>query len=104
MLAAPGMHLHRGIQLSGCCCAQAPFWRGLSLITFHRYTTNIVATLQFENGCNLGIDTLKGRACQAVLDNNDFDISIAHSFVGLAAVLVAAHCLSVFFMLMFGRK
>ena len=77
--------------LSWLCLVQAPFFRGLSYLTYFRYTLTTMTRLQFshrEDNCALPGSAI---TCSTILENFDVTLSFGACMLGLTLVLVLLH-------------
>ncbi len=71
---------------------QASFFRGLSYLTYFRYTITAFARLQYshreDNDC---LTRSGGLTCEAILHQFDVDLSLPTCVIGLVVILTVMH-------------
>lgn len=74
---------------------QASFFKGVSYLTYFKYTTMAFARLQYshrpDSDC---VAQSGGLTCKAILEHNDVDLSLHTCIIGLVLVLIVLHVAS----------
>ena len=67
---------------------QATFFRGLSYLTYFRYTVMAFVRLQYSHDCRMRSG---GLTCEAILQQFDVDLSLQTCMIGLVVILTVMH-------------
>lgn len=71
---------------------QASFFRGLSYLTYFRYTVMAFARLQYSHREDDDCRTRsEGLSCEAILQQFDVDLSLQTCIIGLVVILTVMH-------------
>ena len=75
--------------------AQARFFRGLSYLTYFRYTSMALVRLQYSHRSEAAcVAQSGGLSCEAILQQFDVDLSLQTCMIGLVIVLLVMHMAS----------